>query len=338
MNLEMWRKAVSVIPIVSKNEWQELDIISKWLISTRAAVLVMTCISSVLAGLFALRDYSFSFLPWLGLSVGLILAHASNNLLNDYTDFVRGVDQKNYYRAAYGIQPLVHGLMTKTQHLEYFAASGLLSLTCGLYLVWQNQFDPVVWILLASGAFFLLFYTWPLKYIALGEVAVFTVWGPLMVGGGYYVITHQWDWNVVGASLIYAFGVTTVIFGKHIDKIKTDSAKHIRTLPVLLGERYSRFIMIGLMFLPYLILAYLIWIGYFSPVVMIVLFATSRLRQILPTLLQPKPETRPANFPEGQGGWPLFFAPLAFWYNRRFGLLFVLGVIADIFMRMFFPS
>ena len=105
MNFAMWRKALNVIPNVSKSEWDALDVISKWLISTRAAVLVMTFISAALAGLFAWRDGSFSFLPWVALTLGLILAHASNNIFNDYTDFVRGVDKDNYYRNIYGAQP-----------------------------------------------------------------------------------------------------------------------------------------------------------------------------------------------------------------------------------------
>jgi hypothetical protein len=50
MNFAMWRKALNVIPEVSKAEWDELDVISKWLISTRAAVLIMTFISAALAG------------------------------------------------------------------------------------------------------------------------------------------------------------------------------------------------------------------------------------------------------------------------------------------------
>jgi len=37
MNIGMWRKALRVIPHVNKEEWQRLDIISKWLIATRAA-------------------------------------------------------------------------------------------------------------------------------------------------------------------------------------------------------------------------------------------------------------------------------------------------------------
>ena len=56
IDFAMWRKALNVIPEVSKDEWAQLDVISRWLISTRAAVLVMTFISAALAGLFALRD------------------------------------------------------------------------------------------------------------------------------------------------------------------------------------------------------------------------------------------------------------------------------------------
>ena len=42
MNVAMWVKALRVIPRIDKDEWNHLDVISKWLISTRAAVLIMT--------------------------------------------------------------------------------------------------------------------------------------------------------------------------------------------------------------------------------------------------------------------------------------------------------
>ena len=338
LNFAMWKKALRVIPNISKEEWVNLDVISKWLISTRAAVLVMTFISALLAGLFAWRDNSFSFLPWLALTFGLLMAHASNNLLNDYVDYIRGVDQKNYYRAIYGVQPLVHGLMTKRLHLVYFAISASLALGSGMYLVWYNGFDALVWALIGAGAFLLLFYTYPLKYIALGEISVLLVWGPLMIGGGYYVITHRWDWNVVLAGIIYALGVTTVIFGKHIDKIQLDREKRIFTLPVLVGEKTARYLVIGMMILPFFLATYLIAIKYFTPLVLIILFAFPRLGQVLPAFLKPKPAERPSNFPEGQGGWPLYFAPLAFRYNRSFGSLFVLSLVADVFIRIFLPA
>ncbi len=338
VNFAMWKKALNVIPDVSKEEWDKLDVVSKWLIAARAAVLVMTFLSAALAGVFAWRDASFAWLPWLALTLGLILAHASNNIFNDFTDYVRGVDKDNYFRAIYGAQPIASGLMTRRQHLTYFAVTGLLALLCGLYLVFVNAGDPLIWLLLGLGAFFVLFYTWPLKYIALGEVAVLIVWGPLMIGGGYYVLTGAWNWNVVAASLPYVLGVTTVIFGKHIDKLPIDKEKRIRTLPVVIGEKAARYAVLAMMILPYAITAYLIAVKFFTPVMLVVLFALPTLRELLPAFLKPKPAERPADFPDGQGGWPLYFAPMAFLNNRKFGSLFMLGLLADSALRVFLPA
>jgi 1,4-dihydroxy-2-naphthoate octaprenyltransferase len=338
IDFAMWRKALNVIPEVTKEEWAQLDVVSRWLISTRAAVLIMTFISATLAGLFALRDGTFQFLPWLALTLGLILAHAANNIFNDYTDFVRGVDKDNYFRTIYGAQPIASGLMTKRQHLTYFAVTGVLALVAGIYLIAINAWDPTIWILLGLGAFFVLFYTWPLKGWALGEIAVLIVWGPLMIGGGYYVLAHVWDWNVVIASLPYVLGVTTVIFGKHIDKIEIDREKKIYTLPVLIGEKAGRYSILAMMALPYIFTGYLIVIRFFTPIMGIVLFALPTFFKVYPSLLNPKPAERPADFPDGQGGWPLYFAPLGFWNNRSFGSLFMLGVLVDVFIRTVFPA
>ena len=126
---------------------------------------------------------------------------------------------------------------------RYSAVTGGIALACGLALVALR--GSLTLPLLLAGAFFVVAYTWPLKYIGLGEVAVIVVWGPLMIGGGYYVITGEWDWNVVLGSLPYALGTTMVIFGKHIDKREADAARHIYTLPVILGDRLARAVAIG---------------------------------------------------------------------------------------------
>ena len=339
MNFVMWKKALTVIPNVSKEEWDKLDIISKWLIATRAAVLVMTFLSAVLAGVFAWHDgYKVNMLAWFILALGLVLAHASNNIFNDYTDYSRGVDKDNYYRTMYGPQPVADGLMTKRQHLTYFAVTAFLALLCGLFLIFTRNNDLTIWLLLGLGAFFVLFYTWPLKYIAMGEVAVFIVWGPLMIGGGYYVLTGVWNWTVVWASLPYVLGVTTVIFGKHIDKVLVDRAKKIFTLPVLIGEKASRYIVLAMMALPYLLVVTLIALRYFTPVMLLVFIALPTFLKLYPQFLKPRPENRPEGFPDGQGGWPLYFAPQAFINNRAFGMWFMLGLILDVVLRLVLPA
>jgi 1,4-dihydroxy-2-naphthoate octaprenyltransferase len=331
MNVGMWQKALRVIPHVSKEEWDHLDIISKWLISTRAAVLIMTFLSAAIAGILAIQNGKFNFWYWLLLAIGLVMAHATNNLLNDFTDYIKGVDQDNYYRSQYGPQPLVHGLLNKRQLLTYAAATGVIALACGGALVYLR--GGLTLLLMGLGIFFVLFYTYPLKYIALGEISVLIVWGPLMIGGGYYVITGEWDWNAVIASLPYALGVTGVIFGKHIDKYEMDRAKGIHTLPVLLGERPSRYMVVGMLVFQYLFVIYLVLAGFFTPILLIVLLALRAFLRVLPIFRAPRPAEKPDGFPDV---WPNYFVAGAFYHNRQFGLFFLGGLILDAVWKAWF--
>jgi 1,4-dihydroxy-2-naphthoate octaprenyltransferase len=275
---------------------------------------------------FFLRRY---FGRWLLLAIGLIFAHATNNLVNDLTDYSRGVDKDNYFRTMYGPQPVQQGLMTIRQALVYIAVTGLIAVAAGIPLVIYG--GTLALILMAVGILFVLFYTFPLKYIGLGELAVIVIWGPLMIAGGYFVITGHWDWNVVIASLPYAFGPTTVLFGKHIDKLPQDKAKHIYTVPVILGEKAARYVALAMMALQYLALIYLVISGYFSPVMLIVLLALYNMKTVLPIFLKPKPAERPAEYPADT--WPLWFSASAFLQNRGYGALFLLGLILSLVIK-----
>jgi 1,4-dihydroxy-2-naphthoate octaprenyltransferase len=325
VNVTMWRRAFRIIPRISKDEWDRLDVVAKWLIATRAAVLIMTFISAATAGILAFRAGMFNFWLWLLLAIGLLFAHATNNLLNDLTDYRRGVDKDNYYRTQYGAQPLQQGLWTERTLLTYAAVTGLIALACGVYFVFLRGWPAVA--LLAAGAFFVLFYTWPLKYIGLGELAVLLVWGPLMIGGGYYVITGQWSWLVALAGLPYALGPTTVIFGKHIDKYDEDKAKGIHTLPVIIGERAARYAVLGLIALMYLLVICLVGIRFFTPAMLITLFALTFMPNIWRMYRKPHPKERPADYPAAI--WPRYFVRIAFAHNRRYGMLFLLGLLID---------
>lgn len=324
-NVAMWARAVRVIPRVSPEEWRGLDLISRWLIATRSAVLVMTFVSAALAGLLAWRDGRFDLGGWLVVTVGLLLAHATNNLVNDLTDHWKGVDRDNYFRSQYGPQPLEHGLLTVSQMLAYIGVTGALALVAGLTLVfWRGE--PVLWLLLA-GAFFVLFYTWPLKYVGLGELAVLLVWGPLMVGGGYYVITATITAPVLWASLPVALAATSVLFGKHIDKLEADRAKNIRTLPVILGEVNARRVALGFCTAAYVVTLGLVLFGGFGWPLLVTLGAASWYRLVFHVLRQPRPAAPPEQFPPNV--WPLWYSAFVFQHTRRFGTLYLAGVLLD---------
>ena len=123
---------------------------------------------------------------------------------------------------------------------------------------------------------------------------MFIVWGPLMVGGTFFVATGQlpaWVWL---ASLPYAILVTTVLFGKHIDKIQADAAKGIHTLPVILGEARARLVAQGLMIAFYPIVIGAALVGFIGPWVALVLLGIPRLVQVLRVFAEPRPEVAAA--------------------------------------------
>ncbi len=323
----IWLKALRTIPRVTNEEWKSYDIISKWLIATRSAVFIMTALSAGVGGLLAYRDGHFNLAFFLAAMFGLIFAHASNNLINDLVDYRKGVDKDNYYRAQYGPQPLEHGLMTKNAFYRFTAVTLFIAIAFGVYLVLNTGVLTLYFAL--AGLFFLLFYTWPLKYIGLGEPTVLLVWGPLMIGGTYFVSSGSvWNWSAVWIGLIYAIGPTSVLFGKHIDKMKEDRVKGIRTLPVIIGEKAARYINISLWIAQYLLIILMVITGRLSVAMLVVLFAIPRFIVATKIYSKPRPETEPEDMPKNI--WPLYLVNNAFVYNRRFGLLFLLGLIIDV--------
>lgn len=327
-NVAMWGKALTVMPRITKEDWAGLDIVSRWLIASRAAVIIMTFTSAAFGGLLAAREGAFSFLSFALCTLGLCLAHATNNLVNDLTDYWKGVDEGNYFRTQYGPQTVQDGFLSVRGLVTYAVVTGLVALAIGVYLVTLRG-DGALW-LLAAGAFFVLFYTFPLKYIGLGEPAVLAVWGPLMVGGTYYIITGRWSDNVAWASVAYALGPTAVLFGKHIDKLPADRDKGIRTLPVLLGDRLARACVPAMLVGQLIVVAYLVAIDYFTPVLLVCFLAAPSLRRVWQVYSEPRPEEPPEDFPNGV--WPLWYVAVTFWYNRRFGLFFIGGLLADLLL------
>jgi len=192
----------------------------------------------------------------------------------------------------------------------------------------------VVW-LFAVGAFILLFYTYPLKYVGIGELSIFIIWGPLMIGGVYYVLTGIWSWAVILASLPVGLNVVTINLGKHTDKLKEDKLKKVRTLPVLVGEPAARFITMSAIVLSYVITFYLIFMThFFTPIMLLVFVAIKPAQVAIKRLSNPRPSEPPAGYPI----WPRWFSTVCFVHNRVFSNYFVLGLIFDTLLRTIFPT
>jgi 1,4-dihydroxy-2-naphthoate octaprenyltransferase len=338
INFAMWRKASwQLIKMDDKKQWDSLDVVSKWLIATRSAVTLVTVYSCVIAGLLAWRDGNFSWIPFLILTLGLFIAHGTNNILNDYTDYSRGLDKDNYFRTQYGVHPLAQGFFTKPQQIRWFLVSGVLASLAGIYALVATNFNPIVIALFAFGAIVLLAYTYPFKYWGLGEFAIFLIWGPVLIGGVYLVMAliEGGDlsnfWNVALAGVPYGLGVASINIAKHIDKHDDDKAKGVGTFPVRVGEAFARRVDQVALLLIYAVIVYLVFVPrYFTPVMLIVFLAFQYALNAIKLLNNQRP-TKP---PQGYPAWPTWFSGAAFLHNRQFGGWLIMGLIVDTLLHV----
>ncbi|MHB1912047.1 MAG: prenyltransferase [Acidimicrobiales bacterium] len=329
---------MSAAPTVSEpgllSKWREvlrttnppagrLDPVSKWLVLTRAAVLPMTITAGLVAGLLAVRQPGFAWGWYLLALVGIILAHVSNNLMNDLFDAEVGTDNANYPRALYAPHPILSGLVTRKGLAGAALFVNILDLAILVVLTVARGWPILVF---GLGGFFLsAAYTAPplrLKKRALGEPDVLVVWGPLMVGGTYYAALGHIPWQVLLASVPYGLLCAAVLMGKHIDKIPWDQPEGTTTLPVLLGEAVARRVTQAMMAGFYLAVVVCVALRALPWPALAVVGGLPVLVKVWHSLNEPRPDAPPPKFPV----WPLWFAAIAFLHTRRAGALLVLGL------------
>jgi len=299
----------------------------------------MTLTSAFIGGLLAAADLRAAGLPfnWVAFIlclIGLTIAHAVNNMVNDYFDTSGGVDTEDYTRALYAPHPILSGIITKAGLRNAILAANAIDVLIGLYLTFSVGWPIAIFAL--GGLLISVFYVAPpikLKHHGLGEPGVFVVWGPLMIGGTYFAVKGDIRPEIFLACIPYALVVTTVLIGKHIDKYKVDKAKGIHTLPVILGEQTSLTLNKLLMISFYVISAILILTRTMGIWVALIAFAIPRLLYVLKIYSRPKPEKPPENYPV----WPLWFVSAAFHHNKLAGGMFVLGLILNLLIPVQLP-
>ncbi len=300
-----------------------VDAITRWIVVTRAAVLPMTLFAGLVAALLAVGKPGLDW-RWLVLAItGITLAHIANNLMNDLYDTQVGTDSASYPRALYAPHPVLSGLVTRGKLLTAIVAVNLADLAILVVLTLVRGWPVIAFAL--TGFVLSVAYTAPplrLKKRGLGEPDVFVVWGPLMVCGTYYSAVGAVGWAVLLASLPYGLLCTTVLMGKHIDKIPYDQPLGIHTLPVLLGAARARVATLAMMVGFYVLVTVAVGVGAMPWPALLVGAALPRLVKVWPHFRRPPPEQPPADYPV----WPLWYAALAWVHVRQAGGLLVVGL------------
>jgi len=328
---ELWANWREVILGCNLSAERTMDGVSKWLILTRACVFSMTLTSGLIGVFLAARVETFNLFYGILAVLGITLAHASNNMINDYYDLETGLDSsEDYARAQYAPHPILSGLVTKGQMRLAIFLLNAINLAMMIFLILVR--GPLVAVFALGGLFISFFYTAPplrLKRIGLGELGVFLVWGPLMIGGTYFVATGTLPAGILLATVPYALLVTSVLIGKHIDKIPMDRPRGIHTLPAIIGEKAALRLNQAIFILFYVIVLALVLTSTLSVWLLLVVLSVPMLLETLKAYSQPKPSEPP----EGYTVWPLWFVSIAFRFTRLAGGTFMLGLL----LHLLFP-
>lgn len=306
-------------------EVRGLDAVSRFLYAARSVILVISAQAAIIAGLLAAAVGRFAWRSFLGILIGFVVAHMISNLSNDYFGFKRGHDTPDSPRMRYTVHPLASGVLEKRTLLTGLAILVLIGIAITTYFIIERGWLAVGFA--AAGISLLFLYDaapTPLKSIGLGEFAVLLVWGPLMIGGGVTMITGQLSSDVFFASVPYGLGVMTILNGKHIDQISFDSRRHIRTLPVLIGERAARALNIIALIAIYVVAATLIAFGRLTLFVAAIVIALPQAMHAIRVMSRERPAVQPV----GYVGWPLWYHRACLEHNRVFGWTFIGGLAA----------
>jgi 1,4-dihydroxy-2-naphthoate octaprenyltransferase len=323
--LALWVGAFAGFYRPGAEEVRHLDAASKFLYSARSVILVISAQAAIIAALLALGARRFDPIAFVLVLVGFVSAHMISNLSNDYFGYKRGHDTPDSPRMRYTVHPLASGVLDARTLLAGLAVVSAIGLSIMAFFIVERGWTAVAFA--AAGVALLFLYDAapvPLKSIGLGEPAVFLVWGPLMIGGGYAMIAGQVSPAVFWASVPYGLGVMAILVGKHIDQMDFDRGKDIRTLPVLLGERAARAFNVATIALIYAVTAALIALGQLTPFAAVIAFALPRAWRAIGLMTQPRPACAPA----GYVGWPLWYHRACLVHNRLFGWLYILGLAA----------
>jgi len=226
--------------------------IKAYFIATRPWSFTMSLISVSVGTLLAAKEGPISWVWYALTALGITLFHAAANVINDYFDTRYQVDQQDSPTAKYRPQPILSGMLTPRELLGeaifLFALTFVIGMTAAVVISWHILWIGVVGFLTS------VFYTAApikFKYRAFGELAVFLMWGPLMVEGAYAVQRQSLSLSALVFSVPFGVLVALVLFANNMRDIEYDSRQEVKTLGILLGIRRSHLLFMGLIVLAY---------------------------------------------------------------------------------------
>ncbi len=220
--------------------------IKTWFLATRPWSFTMSLISVGVGTAWAASGV-FYWPLFAAALAGMVALHAATNLINDYYDVKNKVDTPDAPTTKYRPHPLAHDVISLKHVLWLALTLYAIGIGIGLFLAATRGW-PILGIGLIA-VFVSVAYTAPpvsLKYLALGEPAVFLLWGPLAMQGAYFVQVQAFSAPLLLVSLPFGALVSLVLLANNLRDADYDRRQGISTIPVRLGEKAAKAVFGGL--------------------------------------------------------------------------------------------
>jgi len=212
-----------------------------WFLETRPQFLILSVILAFLGTAVAWYDGNITIWYALFAGFGLILTHASVNILNDYFDFRSGIDQaakRTPFSGGSGILPAK--LLTPRQVLWLGIVCFVLAIPIGIFFIAVSGWELLP--LLLFAAFFIILYSplilkhpWP-------EWAAGVGLGALPILGMYFVQAGGYTFNAWIACVPSALLVHNLLLLNEFPDVEADKVANRTTLPIAIGRKNAAII------------------------------------------------------------------------------------------------
>ena len=185
---------------------------------------------------------------------GVVFLHFSIDLLNDYWDYVKGIDKitkRTKFSGGTGVLPT--GLL-KAKHVYVVGLMFLvMGSLIGIYFILLR--GPIVGVILGIAVFSVYTYSSKLVYRGLGETFV-VLKGALIVFGAYYVLTNSVEFVPFYNGIILGMLSGCVLFITSFPDFEADKSKGRKTLAISLGKDQALKLYPILLLSPYVLLIF----------------------------------------------------------------------------------
>ncbi len=222
-----------------------------WLMLPRFQFLPLTVILVSLGTAIAAYEGHFHFVHFLLAMIGSILVHMTVNVINDYHDYVDGIDlntQRTPFSGGSGVLPL--NLLKPKQAFWFATICLLVAMVIGAYFVFVKGW--LLFPLLLVAGFSAYFYNVYLAKWFMGEIFAGLNFGPLLVLGSYYVQTGRYSWETFFASLAPGILTSNLLFLNEFPDWQADQKGGRKHFVISLGKKDASYLFVALLTASYL--------------------------------------------------------------------------------------